>query len=172
MSSLTGAFLRTNTFVGSIPSEFGMLTNINSLRMAGNRVSGSLPSSLGNLLRARKLYFNDNLITGHIPTELGLLTHAERKYVSKHEKVICALTGISRIIFSATRNLSIGLKFYNNMLSGEFPSELGGLGSTLIHMDFQGNDNISGTMPAQLCNMTYFDCSELLCGCDCACLTE
>ena len=39
----------TNVFTGSIPTEIGRLTNLETLILDGNLLSGNIPSTVGNL---------------------------------------------------------------------------------------------------------------------------
>ena len=66
-TSLVGIF-------GSIPSEIGNLTALDTLNLSSNRFIGSIPSEIGNLTSLRFLWLHNNRLSGAIPTEIGALT--------------------------------------------------------------------------------------------------
>ena len=57
--------------IGSIPAELGSLTNLKTLRMAGNSLVGSIPVELGNLTALTNLDLQDNILIGSIPSRTG-----------------------------------------------------------------------------------------------------
>jgi Leucine-rich repeat (LRR) protein len=61
---------------GTIPSEFGMLTELTDLTIDGTNIQGTIPSSLGSLTKLQKLVLSDSEWTGELPA-LGLLTNLE-----------------------------------------------------------------------------------------------
>jgi len=83
-----------NTLRGSIPSELGLLTNLEDLYLYYNSLTGSIPSELGLLTNLQSLYLDGNSLTGSIPSELGLLNNLE------------------------------GLGLYRNSLTGTLPNEV------------------------------------------------
>jgi len=61
----------------------------------------------------------------------------------------------------------------NAWLSGTIASEIGNLGNFRLTNQFHVEDTgLSGTIPLELCTAESlaFDCSALLCGCDCPCI--
>lgn len=63
------------SFSGIIPVEFGSLTNLKYLNLAGNApLTGIIPTELGQLTLLETLLLNENALTGTIPTELGQIT--------------------------------------------------------------------------------------------------
>lgn len=87
----------------------------------------------------RELEIYKTSVTGTIPSELGAM------------------------------DLLWHLDLENNNLTGSVPVELRSNG-VLDHLLLRGNQ-LTGEMPQELCsiNRTWFDCSDLLCGCECAC---
>ncbi|CAN1312416.1 Probable LRR receptor-like serine/threonine-protein kinase At1g74360 [Linum perenne] len=83
-----------NQFTGSIPEEYGNLTDIQALDLSFNRLTGSIPSSLGELKYLLWLMLANNTLSGRIPSELGRC------------------------------NSLLWLNLSNNRLSGTIPSQL------------------------------------------------
>ncbi|CAB9504597.1 LRR receptor-like serine threonine-protein kinase At4g08850-like [Seminavis robusta] len=155
--SLSLVALRDNLFSGPVPSELGLLTNLAvTLNLRNNELSGAIPSELGLLSGLMELELMSNKLTGQIPSEFGQLQ-------------------------------SMGqLTFSNNSLSGTVPQELSDLQNTLHTLKLEGNQKLSGSIPAGVCNMNgtcigtfvdpcegphglSFDRSGSLCGCGCPC---
>jgi hypothetical protein len=68
-TSLRFLDLEDNQLQGSIPTEFGALTALESLFLETNRLEGSLPSELGRLEALQQFLVYDNRLTGTIPNE-------------------------------------------------------------------------------------------------------
>eukprot|EP00978_Attheya_sp_CCMP212_P010881 scaffold26486_cov26-Attheya_sp.AAC.1 len=62
---------------GTLPSDIGLLTNLEKLDFSNNQVSGTIPIQIGLLTNLESLFFNNNQLTGPIPTQIGLLTNLE-----------------------------------------------------------------------------------------------
>mmetsp|Transcript_6048 Transcript_6048/g.13476 ORF Transcript_6048/g.13476 Transcript_6048/m.13476 type:complete len:112 (-) Transcript_6048:265-600(-) len=60
---------------GTLPTEVGLLTNLEKFLVDLNRLSGTIPSQLGNLTNLERLFLGGNRLTGQMPTELGRLTN-------------------------------------------------------------------------------------------------
>ena len=89
--------LRENQLSGSLPSELGNLTNLQTLNLYENELWGGLPSELGNLTNLTYLNLGDNELSGALPRSLGNLTNLQQ------------------------------LGLFDNKLSGSLPSSLGNL---------------------------------------------
>lgn len=59
---------------GTLPTEIGSLTALNSFHWSNFDISGTLPTELGRLTNLAVLALSDTLISGVIPTQLGQLT--------------------------------------------------------------------------------------------------
>jgi hypothetical protein len=126
------------------------------IALNNNQLSGTIPSQLGMMTNMMKgMIVHNNQLTGQIPSELGLLSMG-------------------------------GLIVSNNSLSGTIPQELSALWQSLYVLRFDGNPLLSGLLPQALCGINgtcmstilspcpdklglIFDCTSLLCGCDCNC---
>ncbi|CAB9500541.1 Leucine Rich Repeat [Seminavis robusta] len=181
LSNLHFLSLFRNSLVGSIPSELGQLTSLFFLTLRENALGGPVPSEMG-LLQSLTWRFSlrGNQFSGNIPTELGLLTGLVDLHLQENRftgKIPSELGGLS----------SAGmLRLGENSLSGHFPPELSNLQSSLYELTVQGNPLLSGTIPTSLCHLNgtcvrsgvascdehqglVFDCTGVLCGCDCTC---
>lgn len=72
---------KLNGITGSIPSEFGMLEKLTSLKFSQNHLRGTLPTELGNLQNMELLAISRNGISGTVPTEFARLTNAKEIYL-------------------------------------------------------------------------------------------
>lgn len=57
--------------MGTLPSDIGLLTNLEMLLLQNNNLAGSLPTELGALLKLTMLGLNFNSFSGLIPSEIG-----------------------------------------------------------------------------------------------------
>ena len=136
LTSLTALLLSSNLLYGTIPSSLGSLTNLVDLEAGGNQLTGSLPASLGGLPSLITLILGNNMLSGQIPD----------------------------VWFTAPL-LTLNLK--SNIFSGTIPSTLcsspvlanAAIPGGMLEFGFTtsidlGNNQLTGTLPACLCNMT------------------
>ncbi|CAB9520690.1 LRR receptor-like serine threonine-protein kinase [Seminavis robusta] len=171
-----------NALQGRIPTELGALESLRLLfSLFGNQLTGWIPSELGRLTNlAIELTLKNNNLTGTIPTELGRLSLLSGMELENNQLSgqICSEFGQ----LTALRRLLLG----NNSLSGTLPLELQARHQSLQTLSVEGNPRLSGSIPEGLCTLSgickggpldpcsgpalfSFDCTSLLCGCDCAC---
>jgi len=106
---------------------------------------------------------SNNLQFGPIPAEVGLLTALVNLDMSDNAITGTIPTYLGQLTVLETLNLS------GNLLEGSLPTELSSI-PTLTALNFTSLDNVTGTVPDELCAAATFDCRpEDLCGCDCAC---
>jgi len=67
-------FLRKHGLAGSIPSQLGQLSGLQTLNLAENTLTGSIPCQLGQLNSLQFLALTENTLTGSIPCQLGQLS--------------------------------------------------------------------------------------------------
>jgi hypothetical protein len=60
---------------GTIPTEIGLLHELELLNLAYNSISGTLPTELGNLSNLIEMRIQSTYISGSIPTQLSRLTN-------------------------------------------------------------------------------------------------
>ncbi|CAB9499272.1 LRR receptor-like serine threonine-protein kinase [Seminavis robusta] len=146
LSNLQGFSVQQNIMTGSVPSSLGLLTSLTSLSLAENAATGSMPSELGSLSVLGKLVLNNNQMSGSLPSELGLLTSLSE-------------LALEHNLFNNTLPTELGglnqlavLKVAENSLSGPLVSEVGLLTSLA---DFSAEYNLlSGTVPTELGKLT------------------
>lgn len=142
--------LRENYYMtGTVPSEIGLLTNIEELdffrssNMAEeNGLGGQLPSEMGLLTLMTILDFGRSHFSGTLPTELGQLTK-----MGYFRGTTQSLTGTIPSEFGLMTNM-FWLTLEQNQLTGTLPTELGNLPNMIF---FNLLDNmLTGTIPSEL----------------------
>uniref|UniRef100_A0A0E0PE31 non-specific serine/threonine protein kinase n=1 Tax=Oryza rufipogon TaxID=4529 RepID=A0A0E0PE31_ORYRU len=128
-----------NALSGSIPKEFGNLTNLISLGLGSNNFSGPLPSELGNLDKLTGLWASDNNFTGKIPDYIGSWNLTDLRFQGNSFQgsipaTLSKLVQLTNLRIGDIENGSSSLAFISNMtslsildfsynqLSGNFPS--------------------------------------------------
>ena len=174
---IKGLNIAANSLTGLLPTEIGNIRNAQWLNLYGNWIEGpvrltdrtwilngtpnlvcqtthfhisyafpqQIPSEIGNLQKLVALHASHNLMTGTIPTQLGLLADSH----------------------------SLSLDFRYNNLQGGVPSELGDL-TNLVILAIEGNAQLMGDMPAEICqlmdnwklNTLSIDCTAVSCASD------
>ena len=153
--------LQDNNLTGTLPAEFGGLSNLTDLVLYNNHLTGEIPPELGGLLNLTALSLYANQLTGEIPPELGGLSNLMELYLTANQ-----LTGEIPPELGRLSNLT-GLALNYNRLRGEIPPELGGL-TNLIELALHGNE-LTGGVPTELgdlSNLTWLSLeSNHLTGC-------
>ncbi|XP_050363291.1 probable LRR receptor-like serine/threonine-protein kinase At4g37250 [Argentina anserina] len=152
--------LPSSQLVGSIPSNLGMIEQLQSLNLSNNSLNGSLPLSLFNStnLQALDLAFNriagvlphtelprslsllnlsDNALEGKIPTSLGSLTNLTVVYLKNNY-----FSGEIPAGFEAVEVLDLS----SNLINGSLPSDFGGDRLRYFNVSHNG---LSGEIPAK-----------------------
>ena len=65
--------LHDNSFVGTIPTEWGRCQNLSVLDVSYNDLTGPVPTELGNLANLTEFYTEYNVLYGFMPEEVCLL---------------------------------------------------------------------------------------------------
>ena len=138
--------LGENNLVGTIPTELGNLSKLDSLYLYENTLSGTIPTELLNSnIPYFQLYLRNNELSGTIPTELGSLTDLWRLYLNNNR-----LSGTIPIELTSLTDLWI-LGLNNNRLSGTISTRFGNM-TKLTHLRLNHNQ-LSGTIPDELENL-------------------
>jgi Leucine-rich repeat (LRR) protein len=128
---------------GTLPSELGLLTNLEYLLLSHLSISGSLPSELGRLTNLRLFQMDDNLISGSIPDEFQSMTSLEALSLISNQVTGSLPTWIGD---SWSSNLVV-MGLSQNDLEGELPTSLGNL-YQLTALALDKNYNLTGdTLP-------------------------
>ena len=150
---VTALELGRNNLVGSIPSEVGSLSALETLYLPNNSLSGRLPPEIGNLASLKTLDLYNNALSGPIPARIGSLSALESLFLSRNH-----LTGpIPPEIedLSSLRRLELA----SNALSGPIPAGLGDR-TGLTRLDL-GYNALSGPVPAALGNLSALEVLRL-----------
>lgn len=122
--------------IGTIPSAFGSLRNLESLVLIENGLTGELPANIGQLAKLKRLVLSGNGFVGRFPDSFGglnqlLILDASRNFLSG--ELPRSLGGLASLI---------KLDLSNNKISGTLPWEIGNLKNvTLLDLSY---NNFSG----------------------------
>ena len=170
---VTGIDLESNNLDGTIPTDIGVLTALESLNMAGNALTGSLPTEIGNLTLLHNIHLGDNQLSGNIPASIGNLTSLEylmlftNQFSGDLPAEMASLTTL-QWLFLAENQLSgslpawlgdltalTSLQLQNNQFSGTIPTEIGSLANlTELHLEY---NQLTGGIPTQLGSLTNLE---------------
>lgn len=189
LSNLETLLFFSDDVTGSIPSELGLLTQLQALGLNDLPfLSGSIPTEIAQATDLRMLGLSNNpMLIGTIPSEILLLTHLQVLDLAQ-----ASLTGTLPNLNTESMGHLEFLDLRGNNLSGSLPASWGTLvaNNGLLHVDVSENALLTGTVPTDLCSLNRegcfyihsawgnnhtctFDvtCSKELCGCGCsACL--
>jgi Leucine-rich repeat (LRR) protein len=149
MCEISAVLLQYRNLTGQIPSQLGMLRNLEVLYLSNNSLNGTIPPELGNLSSLRQLQLAGNLLIGAIPSELSNLIHLEELVLADN-----LLDGTISSDFGNLVNLQ-QLYLNNNSLIGSLPSELGKLVNlTVLYLCY---NSFEGTLVSELSNLVDLD---------------
>lgn len=136
-------YLGTNSLASSIPLDLctGGLGALSALSLGHSQLTGTVPPEcFSDLASLVEFRVEGTEISGTIATEVGLLAQTV-----------------------------VTLHFANTSMTGTIPKEASDL-SLLQTINVEGTE-ISGEIPQALCEISglEFDCTELLCECNCTC---
>lgn len=131
LSELQSLVLSHNSLQGSIPDEIGSLSNLARLDLSGNELGSGIPTCLGMLANLVYLNLCDNALGGNLTTS--------------------NFHNLTRLEF---------LDVTNTTLQGPIPPQMG---NYLQHLQmlFLGENNLTGTIPASLSNLSKLQCLDL-----------
>ncbi len=142
LTGLQSLDLSENELASPIPAQLGNLNNLESLVLYRNQLTGPIPLELGDLGNLHTLRLGDNRLIGEIPSELGRLSNLQELFLGDNQ-----LTGSIPSELSKLSKLS-ELSFARNQLSGDIPAWLGGL-SNLRNLHI-GPNRFTGLIPPEL----------------------
>jgi len=168
-SSITGVEIYQQGLSGTIPTEIGLLTELEHLSLSNNLLRGSIPQEVANLAKLKTLDMTNCLLTGTLPqhfqsSQLEQLLLADNAISGKffeqddspHLRSIRQirmennlLTGTLHGASIANMNLLKILSLSENDLSGLIPGmELGSLPN--LHYLYLDGNHLVGPLPSQL----------------------
>ncbi|CAL9752373.1 unnamed protein product [Musa acuminata subsp. burmannicoides] len=116
--NLTRLRISNNNITG-VPSEFGMLSNLELLDLSSNYLAGRIPDQLGNCMKLRSLKLNNNNFSGTIPLAIGNLVYLQDTFdISQNSLTGEIPSQLGKLVMLQILNLS------HNSLSGHLPSSL------------------------------------------------
>jgi hypothetical protein len=139
-NNVTKLFLNYSRLNGSIPSEIGRCTALETLDLYLNNVSFRIPPEIGQLHNLRVLNLSYNILEGAIPPEIGQLSSLESLNIGVNRlsgpipKEIGNLLQLKELILGTLPKLS-----------GPFPAELCQL-SKLQKLELSST-NVTGRVP-------------------------
>ena len=136
---VVGLDLTRNGVSGTIPIEFGLLSDMNIIRLPKNRITGSIPQSLFDMNNLQTLDLGSNLITGQLPLNLANATELSLLILSDND--LSGLLPVSLWNLKSIRTLNLS----SNRLSGKLPEKLTDM-PLLVTLDLR-NNMIEGSSP-------------------------
>ena len=95
LTSLETLSLSSNELNGNIPYEIGDLDSLKYLIINDTQISESIPSTIGNLTNLQVLSLDENKLEGSVPSELANLTKLKGLYL--RENILNELPDLSAI---------------------------------------------------------------------------
>ena len=136
--------LQNNFLSGSFPENFWKLKKLKLLNLSNNQFVGNIPSSINQLTSLEELWLSSNHFSGELPYQLFMLDSLTHLNISDNNLKGNLSESISRLV-----NLEY-LNLWNNEISGFIPLEIGNL-SKLEFLSLSGN-RITGEIPPELGN--------------------
>jgi len=138
--------LSENNLAGSIPTELGLLEELEGLDLQENRIGGRIPKTLGFLSSLTAIELNSNKLVGEVPSELGTLSKLNVMHLDANE-----LTGAIPPEICHLANTSSLMSFWSDCSGDESPVECScctmccdGLGYCLSASDLMFDDSEEG----------------------------
>ena len=116
ISSLT---LRDNSLTGTMPTQLGLLSKLETIHIFGNSLSGTLPTQLGQLSQLRIVSAYMNSFSGSVPTEIGNLHKTLTRLVLGRSNLDSIPSEIGRLTKLEVLNL-----YDSRVDEGSVPTEL------------------------------------------------
>jgi Leucine-rich repeat (LRR) protein len=143
LTNMNDIMLLNAAFPGAFISELGKLTNLYRISIAGSSLEGTVPTEFGRITTLTKIQLANNKgISGNLPSELGLLVNLTEIDIRGN-----ALGGPIPTEFVGLANVW-NLDLSQNQFSSALPSELG-LATQLRQVNVGGNQ-LEGRLPSEI----------------------
>jgi Leucine-rich repeat (LRR) protein len=129
------------SLTGSIPSELGLLTLLETINLSDNQLTDSLPTEIGNWRKVRIVDFRGNQFRGSVPATIGNWTKLTLLNLENNK-----LDGSLPTTIESWSSL-LGLYLANNTFTGAVPVEIGNL-DLIQNLELQRNRFTS--MPSEV----------------------
>ena len=146
-------FLGTNQFSGSMSMGISNMTKLEYLDLSDNQLASTVPPSLFHLDRLVKLDLSHNFLSGALPADIGYLKQMNIMDLSSNHFTGILPDSIAQLQMIAYLNLSV------NSFQNSIPDSFRVL-TSLETLDLSHN-NISGTIPEYLANFTVLSSLNL-----------
>ncbi|KAJ8770775.1 hypothetical protein K2173_021422 [Erythroxylum novogranatense] len=136
-SRVTSLTLPASQLLGSIPSDLGIIEQLQRVDLSDNSLNGSLPFTIYNATELQFLDLLNNLISGELSETIRLLQNLEFLNLSDN-----ALAGRLPATLTTLHNLTV-VSLKNNYFSGELPG-----GFALVKVLDISSNLMNGSLPA------------------------
>ena len=135
---------------GTISSNIGKLTNLQSILLHGNDLTGTIPAEIGLLTQLEDLFLTDNKMFGTLPSEMSLLTSLRDIFLDNRNRRGAGFSGPLPSFYNMPKLRDLHLA--SNSITGQIPRDLfAGVDdkSAEINCDISSNF-LTGAIPSQL----------------------
>ena len=120
----------SKTLTGGVPTQIGLLDNLEMLRLSDNSLTGPVPEAIGELSRLKFLDLSGNELTGPVPATMGSGGHLEMLRLDDN-----GLSGGIPASLGESRGMVTLTAGRNPEMSGPLPPELTNLEELrLLHL--------------------------------------
>jgi hypothetical protein len=150
--------LNSGSISGSLPTQLGMLTHLRALGVDSNRLVGTLPTQLAKLTKLTSIDLDDNALSGTLPAYISLLPAL--KHIELHANSLSGTLPFNSVAvpsrfgpIAASHVALIDLE--ENALSGSIPTEVGALDQ--LHELRLKSNKLSGMLPTHMAALHIHD---------------
>ncbi|KAK2422653.1 putative leucine-rich repeat receptor serine/threonine-protein kinase [Trifolium repens] len=134
--------LSRNYLNGTIPKEWGSMTNLLNITLSSNRLTGAIPVEIANISTLIQLDLTANQMSGNIPPELGSLTQIRTLQLSSNNFTRELPATLAKL--TALQDFRIA----DNQLSGKIPDFIQNW-TNINTLVIQGS-GLSGPIPSKI----------------------
>lgn len=147
LPNLKSMRLFRNNLTGPLPADWHTLTQIEEIQLGRNQLNGTLPLEWGELSTIKVLDLSWNSLSGNLPGSWGKMGAVERVHLQRN-----ALEGPLPAEWQMMRRLKFLVIEYNNFTSA-IPDTWGAMGD-LVWLDLSFNPLLNGQIPYGLLKVT------------------